>query len=239
VQVDSQHADALTVQDGEHQQHRQRRALLATAAASGELFDLVESKDSSRKDAQQAVSDSGSGQRFQNRWQRREAAQRTLRELKKHEERLVGKNKPRKQDVHYQAIVHNADPASDEEDANGTAPEHVPAEIRQLSRQNAFRDGRRQENLVEKAREAYDSTGGGLAGMQVLATASLAFGTPTVPSCRPEAASALAENVRAGALSCVEVHEDPRGELCSVMLDSLCWASQASLLLLCRKRAGS
>ena len=51
----------------------------------------------------------------------------------------------------------------------GAAPGRVPATVRELSRQNAFKV-RTDEALVEKAREAYDATGGGVAGMQVRLT---------------------------------------------------------------------
>ena len=181
AQVDGRRADALTAQQG-RQQHRRQRALQASPAAAGELFDLVESKDSDWKDAQQGVGSDG-GQAVQNRWQKGARVRATLAKLKRHEESLVGKNTPRKEDVHYQALVHG-ERETDREDDPGTAPEHLSPEARQLSRQNAFKkDGRRQDKLVEKAREAYDATGGGLAGMQVTASSTCAHCHALSPCC--------------------------------------------------------
>ena len=72
----------------------------------------------------------------------------------------------RTEEVKYNIDGVGGNSASGGEADTGSAPGRVPAEVRQLSRQNAFKV-RGDEALVEKAMEAYDATGGGVAGMQV------------------------------------------------------------------------
>jgi len=74
----------------------------------------------------------------------------------------------RNDEVKYNIDRVGGDSVSSGGDADvGSAPGRVPAAGRQLSRQDAFKVRRADEALVEKAREAYDESGGGVAGMQV------------------------------------------------------------------------
>ncbi len=207
MQRDGRQGDLLTVEKADHNDGS--RALRA-AKATGELFDLVESKDSRQSDPQQQTD----GDAQADSTQRLIGAMATMKTLRDHRQRWR-KVRGRRGTCSQQSgvefdhaaqcnskdaelrVMHtrtDADPQhaccqvrqlrNDEvkynvdgvggdsvsaggEDADaGSAPGRVPAAGRQLSRQDAFKV-RADEALVEKAREAYDESGGGVAGMQV------------------------------------------------------------------------
>ena len=89
MQADSQLADAFSAQ--RIAQHGYGRALLA-AAASGELFDLVESKDSGKTASPQQPVTAGSP--ALNRAQVKAGAQQSMKQLQDHRQRFNEVRRP-------------------------------------------------------------------------------------------------------------------------------------------------